>query len=55
MNGLIAVTGDVMAMRQGYKRDAVTDYVAGKLSPAKHALMTCALELNPELGSFTYV
>lgn len=27
--------------------DAITDYAAGNLSPAKHAVMSCVVELNP--------
>jgi putative transcriptional regulator len=27
--------------------DAITDYAAGNLSPAKHAIMSCVVELNP--------
>ena len=30
--------------------DIVTDYAAGNLSPAKHALMSCAVELNEDLA-----
>lgn len=28
--------------------DVITDFAAGNLSPAKHAMMSCVVELNPE-------
>jgi putative transcriptional regulator len=28
--------------------DAITDFAAGNLSPAKHAVMSCVVELNPK-------
>jgi len=31
---------------------AVTEYAAGNLSPAKHAFMSCAIGINPELAEF---
>jgi len=30
--------------------DIITDFAAGNLSPAKHALVSCAMELNPSLA-----
>lgn len=30
--------------------DVITDFAAGNLSPAKHAIMSCAIELNPALA-----
>ena len=30
--------------------EAVTNYAAGNLSPAKHALMACVVEINPLIG-----
>lgn len=33
------------------RADIVTDYAAGNLSPAKHALMSCAVELNADLAA----
>jgi len=46
----MAVLGDNTSFLQDRQSDAVTDYAAGNLSPAKHALMACALELNPDLA-----
>ena len=31
---------------------AITNYAAGKLTPARHALIACAIELNPDLAEF---
>jgi len=39
---------DVLTNRQS---DAVTDYAAGNLSPAKHALMACVVETNPAIAA----
>jgi putative transcriptional regulator len=50
------VTRALSAVRSNFdfltesQSDAVTDYAAGNLSPAKHALMACVVELNPLIG-----
>ena len=31
---------------------AIINYAAGKLTPAKHALISCAIELNPDVAEF---
>ena len=31
---------------------AIINYAAGKLTPARHALIACAIELNPDLAEF---
>jgi len=32
--------------------DVITDYAAGNLSPAKHAVISCLVELNPKAASY---
>ncbi|WP_427452749.1 ChrR family anti-sigma-E factor [Litorimonas sp. WD9-15] len=50
MSAPIRISQDLLFRTINDRDDAITDYAAGNLSPARYALMSCAVELNPDLA-----
>lgn len=50
MSAPIHFGGDPLFTPVNDRADAITDFAAGNLSPARHVLMSCAIELNRDLA-----
>jgi len=50
VSGALDFAGIDASAAMGRQSEAVTHYAVGNLSPAKYALMACAIELNPSLA-----